>query len=51
MTVKLSPIIISLIISYFKEPFIVFTSVIIINLFFYFGSLFNGAKLFKSSLL
>jgi hypothetical protein len=51
ITAELSLVIISLIMSYFKESPIVFTSVIIINPFFYFSSLFNSAKLFKSSLL
>ena len=51
ITAELSPIIISLIMSCFKESPIVFTSVIIINSSFYFGSLFNSAKLFKSGLL
>jgi hypothetical protein len=51
MTAKLSPIIISLIMSCFKESLIVFASVAVIDPSFYFGSLFNGAKLFKSGLL
>ena len=51
ITIKPPLIIISLIMSYFKESLIVFISVIIINPFFYFKSLFNGAKPFKSSLL
>jgi hypothetical protein len=51
ITAELSPVIISLIMSYFKESFIVFTSITTINPSFYFGSLFNSAKLFKSSLL
>jgi hypothetical protein len=51
MTIKPSPIIISPIISCFKESLIVFTSVTTINPSFYFSSLFNGAKLFKSGLL
>jgi hypothetical protein len=37
--------------SYFKESPIVFASVTTINPSFYFGSLFNGAKPFKSGLL
>jgi hypothetical protein len=37
--------------SCFKESLIVFTNIIIINSSFYFGSLFNSAKPFKSSLL
>jgi type VI protein secretion system component Hcp len=51
ITAELSPVIISPIMSYFKESLIVFTSVIIINSSFYFSSLFNSAKLFKSGLL
>jgi hypothetical protein len=51
ITAELSLIIISLIMSYFKESSIVFINVIIINPFFYFSSLFNSAKPFKSSLL
>jgi hypothetical protein len=51
ITAKPSPIIISPIMSCFKESPIVFTSVTIINPSFYFGSLFNSAKPFKSSLL
>jgi hypothetical protein len=51
ITAELSPIIISLIMSYFKESPIVFAGVIIINPSFYFSSLFNGAKPFKSGLL
>jgi hypothetical protein len=51
ITAKPSPIIISLIMSYFKESLIVFTSITTINPSFYFSSLFNGAKPFKSSLL
>jgi hypothetical protein len=51
ITTKLSPVIISLIMSYFKESLIVFTSITTINPSFYFGSLFNSAKPFKSSLL
>jgi hypothetical protein len=51
ITAKPSPVIISLIMSYFKESLIVFTSITTINPSFYFGSLFNGAKPFKSSLL
>jgi hypothetical protein len=51
ITIKPPPIIISLITFYFKESFIIFISITIINPSFYFKSLFNGAKLFKSSLL
>jgi hypothetical protein len=51
ITTKPSPIIISPIMSYFKESPMVFASVITINPSFYFGSLFNGAKPFKSGLL
>jgi hypothetical protein len=51
MTIKPPPIIISLITSYFKESPIIFASVITINPSFYFKSLFNGAKPFKSGLL
>jgi hypothetical protein len=51
MTIKLPPIIISLIISCFKESPIIFAGITIINPFFYFKSLFNGAKPFKSGLL
>jgi hypothetical protein len=51
MTIKPPPIIISLIMSCFKEFPIVFASIITINPSFYFKSLFNGAKPFESSLL
>jgi hypothetical protein len=51
MTIKPPLIIISLIMSYFKESPIVFPGVTTINPSFYFKSLFNGAKLFKSGLL
>jgi hypothetical protein len=51
MTAEPSLVIISLIMSCFKESPIVFAGVITINPFFYFGSLFNSAKPFKSSLL
>ena len=51
ITIKLPLIIISPIISYFKESPIIFTGVAIINPSFYFRSLFNGAKPFKSGLL
>jgi hypothetical protein len=44
-------IIISFIISYFKESLIIFAGIIIIDSFFYFESLFNNVKPFKSSLL
>jgi hypothetical protein len=51
ITTELSPVIISSIMSCFKESLIVFTGVITINPSFYFSSLFNSAKPFKSSLL
>ena len=51
MTIEPPPIIISLITSYFKESPIVFTGITTTNPSFYFGSLFNGAKPFKSGLL
>jgi hypothetical protein len=51
VTAEPSLIIISPIMSYFKESPIVFAGVTTINPSFYFGSLFNGAKPFKSSLL
>ena len=51
MTIKPPLIIISLIIFYFKESPIIFTSITTINPSFYFKSLFNSAKLFKSGLL
>jgi hypothetical protein len=51
VTIELPPVIISLIMSCFKESLIVFAGVIIIDSSFYFGSLFNGAKPFKSGLL
>jgi hypothetical protein len=51
ITIKPPLIIISLIISYFKESPILFASIIIINPSFYFRSLFNSAKPFKSGLL
>jgi hypothetical protein len=51
VTIKPPPIIISLIMSYFKESLIIFAGVAIINPSFYFRSLFNGAKPFKSGLL
>jgi hypothetical protein len=51
ITAKLSPVIISLIMSYFKESPIVFAGVTVINSSFYFSSLFNSAKPFKSGLL
>jgi hypothetical protein len=51
MTAEPSSIIISPIMSCFKESLIVFASVAAINPSFYFGSLFNGAKPFKSGLL
>ena len=49
--IKLPLIIISLIISCFKESPIIFTSITAINSSFYFESLFNGVKPFESSLL
>jgi hypothetical protein len=51
VTAKLSPVIISLIMSCFKESSMVFAGVAAIDPSFYFGSLFNGAKPFKSGLL
>ena len=51
MTVELSLVIISFIMSYFKESLIIFAGVIIINSFFYFESLFNSVKPFESGLL
>ena len=51
ITIKPPLIIISPIISYFKESPIIFTGITTINPSFYFKSLFNGAKPFKSSLL
>jgi hypothetical protein len=51
MIIKPPLIIISPITSYFKESPIIFTSITTINSSFYFKSLFNGAKPFKSSLL
>ena len=51
MIIKSPPIIISLIISYFKESPIIFISITTINPFFYFKSLFNSTKPFESSLL
>jgi len=51
VTVELLPVIISFIMSYFKESLIVFAGVTIIDPFFYFKSLFDGAKPFESSLL
>ena len=51
MTIKPPLIIISFIMSYFKESLIIFTGVIIINPSFYFKSLFNSVKPFESSLL
>jgi hypothetical protein len=51
MTIELPLIIISLIMSCFKESLIVFAGIATINPSFYFGSLFNGAKPFKSGLL
>jgi hypothetical protein len=51
ITIEPPPIIISLITSYFKESLIIFTGIAAINPFFYFRSLFNGAKPFKSGLL
>jgi hypothetical protein len=51
ITIKPPLIIISFITSYFKESLIIFTSITIINPSFYFKSLFNSAKPFKSGLL
>jgi hypothetical protein len=51
ITIEPPLIIISPIISYFKESPIIFTGIAAINLSFYFKSLFNGAKPFKSGLL
>ena len=51
MTIELLLIIISFITPYFKESLIILIGVIIINSFFYFKSLFNNVKPFKSSLL
>jgi hypothetical protein len=51
MTIKPPPIIISLIMSCFKESPIIFAGVITIDPSFYFRSLFNGVKLFESGLL
>jgi len=51
VTIKPPLIIISLITSYFKESPIIFAGITTINPFFYFKSLFNGAKPFESSLL
>jgi hypothetical protein len=51
VTVELLPVIISLIMSYFKESLIVFTGVTAIDPSFYFKSLFDGAKPFESGLL
>ena len=49
--VELLLVIISFIMSCFKESLIIFTGVIIINSSFYFKSLFNNVKLFKSGFL
>jgi hypothetical protein len=51
ITAEPSPVIISLIMSYFKESSIVFAGITTINPSFYFGSLFNSTKPFKSGLL
>jgi hypothetical protein len=51
VTAEPSPVIISPIMSCFKESPIVFADVVAIDPSFYFGSLFNGAKPFKSGLL
>jgi hypothetical protein len=51
MTIEPPSIIISLITSYFKESLIIFAGIIIIDPSFYFKSLFDGVKLFKSGLL
>ena len=49
--IKLLLIIISFIMSYFKESLIIFAGLTIINLSFYFKSLFNNVKPFKGGLL
>ena len=51
MTVELLPVIISFIMSCFKESLIIFAGVTDIDPSFYFKSLFNGAKPFESGLL
>jgi hypothetical protein len=51
ITIKPPPVIISPIISCFKESPIIFAGVTTINPSFYFRSLFNGAKPFESGLL
>ena len=51
VTIKPPLIIISFIMSYFKESLIIFTGVTVINPSFYFKSLFNNVKPFKSGLL
>jgi hypothetical protein len=51
VTVEPLSVIISLIISCFKESPIVFAGVAAIDLSFYFGSLFDGVKPFESGLL
>jgi hypothetical protein len=51
VTIKPPLVIISFIMSCFKESLIIFAGVAIINPSFYFKSLFNGVKLFKSGLL
>jgi hypothetical protein len=51
ITAKPSLVIISSIMSCFKESPIVFTGITTINPSFYFGSLFNSAKPFKSGFL
>jgi hypothetical protein len=51
VTVELLPVIISFIMSYFKESPIVFAGVIAVDSSFYFKSLFNSVKPFESGLL
>jgi hypothetical protein len=51
VTVELLPVIISLIMSCFKESLIVFTGVTVVDPSFYFKSLFDGVKPFESGLL
>jgi hypothetical protein len=51
VTIEPPLIIISFIIFCFKESLIIFIGVAVINPSFYFKSLFNGAKPFKSGLL
>jgi len=51
MIIELLLIIISFIMSCFKESLIIFAGVIIIDSSFYFKSLFNSVKPFESGLL